>query len=110
MQNPALLIPPWNCRYTVVLQCCDPTVPVLVTHHIKLAKARKIFESLRDSEIAEGVAGGSEFSLELWQHGSKPTAETMQDDEGTLYNVTYPESTQLDRFSYMDLLQMAGGA
>lgn len=97
--------------YTVLLQCCDPVVPIYMRHFGALAQseAAELFAKLRDEEIAEGAPGGSEFSIEFWHHTTLPAEpKFMADDDGTIYNVTYPSSTLLDKFDYMDLMRMEG--
>ena len=95
--------------FTVCIQCCDPPIPAHYVNTNYEAGAKKLFESLKQTEIDEG--GGGEFTIMFWKHGWKPTIKYMrvEADESEyghefVYYIDYPDSEVLGEFSYMDLV------
>ena len=91
--------------YTVVIQCCDPPVKAVYWHTKAEGRAKSIFNQLVAEEKKEG--GGGEFSINLYKH-RKPYPKvdnmvTTEDKESFVYYIHYPESEEIDSFSYMDL-------
>ena len=78
----------------------------LLTLHIQI-----VIKQLNIFMVAEEKrqGGGGEFDITLWQHTTTPPkVENMnieEDGEFYTYNINYPESIQLEYFSYMDFFR-----
>lgn len=100
-----------TCKYTVVIQCCDPPIPAFYFNTNSEKAARKLFKELKEEEIEQ--LGGGEFTITLYEHEkqTKPTYHRLSAEEGDydhpyVYGIFYPEAKTLDEFSYMDLIRM----
>lgn len=95
---------PKGSPYTVVLECPDPVVPVCYSHGRSLASMRRLFDRLRQIEIARG--GGGEFTLSLYEHTPASTLTCHADDDGVVYWFAFAGSKKLLEFTYMDLMEI----
>ncbi len=97
-----------SCKYSVIIECCDPPVPAhyLNTNNEKVA--RRLFEQLKSEEIEAG--GGGEFSITLYKHRKKTKIKyfRVSKDEGGydfpyVYGILYQDAEKLDEFNYGDM-------
>jgi len=108
MYEPRSSITPTRKRYTVAFMCCDPVCPVHYRNTNDLKWAKHLFDVNADG----GKGGFSEWKLVLWEHGQNPRVEVMttrdpfygNGEYEFVYYMDYPESTVLDKVSYMDQL------
>jgi hypothetical protein len=104
-------------KFTVVVQCCDPPVPVWFLNTNDEAQAQWAFLHQKNDEIKSG--GGGEFEIVMFQHYTRvelfrqnpiktmkvPAAESEYDGKTYVYNIDYPKSIRVQTFSYMDLAE-----
>lgn len=96
--------------FTLVVQCCDPPLPVCYMHSKSLKRLKDCFDGLVADEKENGVVGGSEFSFLLYKHNLGSAVKVMVNDDDFyanfpyVYNLDFTDSEVLHEFNYMDLM------
>ena len=96
--------------FTLVVQCCDPPIPVCYMHSKSLKRLKEAFDSIVTDEKENGMAGGSEFSFILFKHNPGSTVKVMRTEDDSyadfpyVYNLDFTDSEIVHEFNYMDLM------
>ena len=97
-----------SCKYSVIIQCCDPPIPAYYLNTNSENVARRLFEQLKREEIEAG--GGGEFSITLYKHNKKTKIKYFRVtqaeggyDHPYVYGIIYEDAEELEDFSYGDL-------
>jgi hypothetical protein len=92
-------------RFTVELSCCDPVVPVQLTHSNYKFRAQIVYDALERQLHAEG--NQTEWTLTLYKHpligGAQPTplfAPASDTGNTCCYYVQYATSQEVHSTSY----------
>lgn len=93
-------------EYSVILQCCDPPVPVLHCCYNNVLTAFRKYHKLVETEIKMG--GGGEFTISLYKHNVKrPLWELYtdkdEDNNEFVHSIYFNEieTEELYSFDYM---------
>ena len=96
--------------FTLLVQCCDPPIPVSYVHSNRLKVLKKEFDAIVKDEKENGLAGGSEFEFKIFEHTAetkKPVVMVTDNDRYAdfpfVYNLDFPGSKVIEKFDYMDL-------
>lgn len=111
MRSTLYYLRPTPCKFTVIIQCCDPPIPAYYWNTNDGNAADRLFEQLKEEEIE--ALGGGEFTITLYEHAKKTkpvlhrlSAKDGEYDHPYVYGIFYPEAKTLKEFSYGDLHRM----